>query len=192
MKLIVGLGNPGKEYADTRHNLGFMVIDTLARMYGVRVEKRLFKALTGTTVMGREKVVLAKPQTYMNLSGQAVGSLVSWYKPDERDILVILDDMDLPRGRLRLKADGGPGGHKGLASVIEVFGTDRFARLRVGIGRPPASTDAAGWVLENFGLIERVHIDTAVKTAAKAVAEFVTGGLDRAMNIYNAPSDEEG
>ena len=192
MKLIVGLGNPGKEYEATRHNLGFMVIDSLASIYGVRLDRKLFKAMAGTTVIGREKVVLAKPQTYMNLSGQAVGPLVSWYKLIEEDLLVVLDDFDLPVGRLRLKPDGGSGGHKGLTSVIEVLGTDRFARLRVGIGRPPASVDAADWALGTFGLVERVHIDATVKEGALAVAEFVTGGITRAMNKYNGQAGEEG
>jgi len=188
MKVIVGLGNPGREYAGTRHNLGFLVVDTLAGLYGAHLDRKLFQSLVGTAVIGREKAVLAKPQTYMNLSGRAVGPLVSWYKAGGGDLLVILDDFDLPPGRLRLRPHGGSGGHKGLASVIEALGTDRFARLRVGIGRPPEG--AVDWALGTFSPDERALVDAAVRKAALAAAEFVTGGLFRAMNLYNIPAGE--
>jgi len=188
----VGLGNPGREYAATRHNLGFLVVDTLAATCGAGLDKKLFQALFGNAVIGRQKVVLAKPQTYMNLSGQAVGPLVSWYKIAPEDLLVVSDDFDLPPGRLRLRPYGGSGGHKGLASVTEVLGTDRFARLRIGIGRPPFPIEAADWALGTPAPGEREEIDAAVKNAALAAAEFVTGGLVRAMNLYNTGTREGG
>jgi len=183
--MIVGLGNPGPEYAATRHNLGFRVVDTLAAAAGAAVNRKQHRALVGTAVIGRGKVVLAKPQTYMNASGQAVGPLVAWYKIAPEDLLVVLDDFDLAPGCLRLRPGGGPGGHKGLASVIEALGTDRFARLRVGIGKPPAVMEGADWALGTFGPAESGEVDAAVKLAAAAAAEFVTGGLTRAMNLYN-------
>ena len=183
--MIVGLGNPGPEYAATRHNLGFWVVDAVARAAGAAITRKAHGALVGTAVIGEAKVVLVKPQTFMNLSGRAVGPLVSWYKISPDDLLVVLDDFDLAPGSLRLRPGGGSGGHKGLASVIEALGTDRFPRLRIGIGKPPAAVEGAAWALGTFDGEQRREIDAAVKLAAAAAAEFVTGGLTRAMNLYN-------
>lgn len=185
MKIIVGLGNPGKEYMSTRHNLGFRVVDTLAETTGSRFDKKMVQSLVCAARIGKEKVILAKPQTFMNLSGEAVGPLLAWYKVGVEDLLVVVDDFDLQPGRVRLRGYGGSGGHKGLTSVITVLGTERFARLRLGIGRPPFPIDAADWALGRFSPSELVDIESGVKAAAQAAAEFVTGGLAQAMNLYN-------
>jgi PTH1 family peptidyl-tRNA hydrolase len=137
MKLLVGLGNPGREYANTRHNIGFLCLDELARRHGAAFDKVHLRALIATVSLGAERVVLARPQTFMNLSGEAVGALLSWYKLPASDLIVVTDDMDLPFGRLRLRLKGSAGGHNGLKSIIESLGTLEFPRLRVGIGRPP-------------------------------------------------------
>ncbi len=136
MKLIVGLGNPGRQYADTKHNIGFMVVDYLAGKLGIKVDKIKFKSIIGEGFVGTEKIVLAKPQTYMNLSGEAVLDMVQWYKPEPQDMLVIFDDMDLPLGKLRLRMKGSAGGHNGMKSIIYLVQSDEFPRLRIGIGRP--------------------------------------------------------
>ncbi|RYD06250.1 hypothetical protein N752_04995 [Desulforamulus aquiferis] len=165
MKLIIGLGNPGSEYAQTRHNIGFMVIDALAGELDTEVKKNQHKALVGQGVIGREKVILAKPQTYMNLSGQSVASLMSWYKLNPQDILVITDDMDLTPGRLRIRGNGSAGGQKGLRSIIELIGTQDFARIRVGIGRP-----AHGAVNHVLGKISGQEAETIAPALTAAVA----------------------
>ena len=183
MKLIVGLGNPGGQYAQTRHNIGFMVIDALARELGVTVEKNQHKALVGQVNIGSEKVVLAKPQTYMNLSGQAVVALLNWYKLLPEELLVISDDMDLPPGRLRIRVNGGAGGQKGLKSIMDLTGTQDFSRLRVGIGRP--GHGAVDLVLGKFDDQELQEIQPAIEAAVKAAKIWVLEGTVEAMNQYN-------
>lgn len=180
--LVVGLGNPGGTYARTRHNVGFMVIDQLARMFRVSVSRRQGEALTGEISVRGRRVLLAKPQTYMNLSGHAVGALAGLRRLVPEEILVISDDMDLPFGRLRLRPGGGAGGHRGLASIIETLGTDRFPRLRVGIGRGP---EAVEHVLGGFAPAEEAVLDRVLEAAAQAVLTACADGLDRAMNLYN-------
>lgn len=183
MKLIVGLGNPGSEYAQTRHNIGFMIIDRLAADLGVKVGKTLFKALTGQANIAGEKIILAKPQTYMNLSGGAVAALMNWFKLAPTDLLVIYDDMDLPTGRLRLRQNGSAGGHNGMKNIIQMMGTQEFSRMRAGIGRP--EIDTVGFVLGKFKPEERETMEQIIATAVEAVKVFVTEGTTTAMNKFN-------
>lgn len=186
MKLIVGLGNPGREYAATRHNAGFMVIDRLARELGAAVEKKMFKALVGQGQVSGEKVALAKPQTYMNLSGEAVGALLNWYKLTAADLIVIYDDLDLPPGKLRIRPAGGSGGHKGMQSIIQVLGTENFPRVRVGIGRPAVpGFETADYVLSRFAESEAGEVGKSLDLAAEVVRSIVLDGVERAMNLYN-------
>lgn len=186
MKLIAGLGNPGREYAATRHNIGFMVIDRLARKLGVAVEKKKFKALYGQGQIGPEKVLLAKPQTYMNLSGEAVSALLRWHKLGPSDLIVVFDDMDLPPGKLRIRQEGGAGGHKGMESIIWSLGTEAFPRLRIGVGKPEnPNFDGAGYVLSRLAEDDVKIFTEAVDLAAEAVQCIVSEGLERAMNEYN-------
>jgi PTH1 family peptidyl-tRNA hydrolase len=186
VKLIVGLGNPGREYAMTRHNVGFMVIDRLAHKLGLAVEKKKFKALVGQGQLGREKVLLAKPQTFMNLSGEAVSSLLHWYKLETSDLLVVLDDMDLPPGKLRIRPEGGSGGHKGMESIIRELGSESFPRLRLGVGKPETPDfDGADYVLSTLAGDDLKAFEEAVDTAVGAICCIVDEGLEAAMNIYN-------
>ena len=188
MKIIVGLGNPGAEYAQTRHNVGFMVIDDLAKELGMVVDKNQHKALVGQGRCGTEKVILVKPQTYMNLSGQAVVALMNWYKLSPVDLLVITDDMDLQPGRLRIRKNGSAGGQNGLKNIIELLGTQDFARMRVGIGRPEQG--AVGHVLGKITESEAELMEPALKNAVEAVKLWVTEGTAAAMNKYNVKPKE--
>lgn len=186
MKLIVGLGNPGREYAATRHNIGFMVIDRLARRLGLAVEKKKFKALFGQGQINSEKVLLAKPQTYMNLSGQAVAPLLRWHKLGPADLLVVYDDMDLPPGKLRIRPEGGAGGHKGMESIIMALGTEGFPRLRIGVGKPEVpGFNGASYVLSRLTADDAKTFEESVDTAAEAIHCIVSEGLEKAMNEYN-------
>lgn len=183
MKLIVGLGNPGRQYASTRHNVGFMVINRLARELNVAVTKKMFSSLVGQGLIDREKIVLAMPQTYMNLSGQAVGPLLNWHKLDPSALVVIYDDLDLPAGSLRIRPSGGSGGHKGMQSILAVLGTENFTRVRVGIGRPEiVEMETVDYVLSRLAPGE---MEEALKSAAGAVMCIVRDGLEKAMNLYN-------
>ncbi|MFX4262858.1 aminoacyl-tRNA hydrolase [Pelotomaculum propionicicum] len=186
MKLIAGLGNPGREYAATRHNIGFMVIDRLARRLGLAVEKKKFKALFGQGQISSEKVLLAKPQTYMNLSGEAVAALLRWHKLGPADLLVVYDDMDLPPGKLRIRAEGGSGGHKGMDSIIRALGTEGFPRLRIGVGKPEVpGFDGADFVLSRLTGEDAKTFEESADTAAEAIHCIVSEGLEKAMNEYN-------
>lgn len=186
MKLVVGLGNPGREYAPTRHNLGFWVLDRLARTLRIRVARWAHGGLCGEGEVGGEKVALLKPQTFMNRSGLSVASAADRYALTPTDILVIHDDLDLELGRLRLRPQGGPGGHNGVRSVIESLGTEAFPRLRIGIGRPPEGWEAATFVLNPFEPEEKAIVDRTVALAAEAAETFLREGLEAAMNRYNA------
>ena len=183
--LLVGLGNPGREYKDTRHNFGFMLIDRIAVRLNARGMKVQSKAIVTTATYEDRKLILAKPQTYMNLSGQSVQGLVNFYKIPLTNIMVLSDDLDIPFGTIRIRAAGGPGGQRGLASVIESLGTKDFARLRLGIGRPPGRMDPANFILQNFSRDEMKSISEILDTAADAVLEFVKNGLNAAMNKFN-------
>jgi PTH1 family peptidyl-tRNA hydrolase len=185
MKVAVGLGNPGKKYAGTRHNVGFEVLAELARRHGgARPRVRFEAELTDIPVAG-EKLLLVAPQTYMNASGRSVRQLIDFHEIAPTDLLVICDDINLPTGKLRLRRSGSAGGQKGLENVIQHLGTPDFSRLRIGIGLPPAGRDSADYVLERFHKSERETIDAAITAAADAVEVWLAEGIDRAMNRYN-------
>ena len=190
MKLIVGLGNPGDEYALTRHNVGFWVVDELARRHGWGVSKRAHNALVGEGLLGGEKLVLLKPQTFMNRSGLAVASAARWYKIEPRDLLVIYDDMDLEVGKLRIRLSGSSGGHKGMESIIAELGASDFPRMKIGIGRPSADTDVVGHVLSPFAPDQKPLISEAVPRAADGVEAVVFEGYPKAMNRFNVNGRE--
>ena len=184
--LIVGLGNPGEKYENTRHNVGFQVIDELAERQGRPVQRLKFKALTGQLTIGGEKALVMKPVTYMNLSGEAVRPAADFYKLPPERILVISDDVALAAGRLRIRAKGSAGGHNGLKSIIQHLGTDQFPRIRVGVGeKPHPDYDLADWVLGRPQGEDKKAIDAAVKRAADAVECILTQGLERGMGKFN-------
>jgi PTH1 family peptidyl-tRNA hydrolase len=183
--LIVGLGNPGREYRGTRHNIGFMLLDHLAERLGVTFSRLESQALVAKADYAGKRIVLAKPQTYMNLSGQPVGALLHYYKIPHSQLLVAYDDVDLPLGTLRIRPGGGSAGQKGMASIIERLGTQEFPRLRLGIDRPPGKMPAAAYVLQDFSSAQQPIVSAAVERAADAVFLFVSEGLEAAMNRYN-------
>jgi PTH1 family peptidyl-tRNA hydrolase len=183
--LIIGLGNPGREYRDNRHNFGFMLIDRLMIRLNARGMKLQSKAIVTDAPYNEHKLILAKPQTYMNLSGQSAQGLIHFYKLELSNVLIAHDDLDLPFGAIRMRPTGGPGGQKGLASTIEQLGTKDIPRLRLGIGRPPGKMDAAAYVLQDFSKDEMKELSSILDRAADAVLTFVTDGLDKAMNKYN-------
>lgn len=183
--LLVGLGNPGREYANTRHNFGFMLIDRIAVRLDARGMKVLSKAIVMDARFEEHKLILAKPQTYMNLSGQSVQGLAHFYKiPNER-LMILSDDLDLPFGTIRIRASGGPGGQRGLSSILEKLGTKDIPRMRLGIDRPPGRMDPADYVLQKFSREDMKVISEILDRAADAALEFVTNGLNAAMNKYN-------
>jgi PTH1 family peptidyl-tRNA hydrolase len=183
--LITGLGNPGRQYAGNRHNVGFMVVSRLAEKLGETFNRVESNALVAKAAYHGMRLILAKPQTYMNGSGNAVRSLLRFYKIPQSQLLVVFDDVDLPLETLRLRAEGGSGGQKGMQSIIEQLGSEAFPRLRVGIGRPPGRMDAADYVLQNFSKSEQELLDLTLNRAVEAILTFVTDGLDKAMNHYN-------
>jgi peptidyl-tRNA hydrolase, PTH1 family len=190
--LIVGLGNPGREYRLNRHNLGFMILDRLVEHHKLMpFTKRQGKALITTGVVADVPVILAKPQTYMNLSGEAVGSLMHFYEISTRQLLVCCDDLDLPVGTLRLRPRGTAGGQKGLKSIVQSLGTDLFPRLRIGIGRPSGRQAPSGHVLQDFTEDELELINLALDRAVPAIETFVTEGVVLAMSRYNGPATRE-
>lgn len=189
MKIIVGLGNPGARYALTRHNLGFIVVDALGDELGAKVSRRSCQALTGTATFKGERLLLVKPQTYMNRSGESVSEVLNYMKAEPSDLVVVHDDIDLPLGGIRVRKSGGGGGHNGLASIIASLGTGSFVRVKLGVGRPPAWQDPADYVLSGFTPEEQ---DAAMETAARgveAVLAIVEGGADKAMNLFNKKPD---
>ncbi len=183
--LIIGLGNPGREYKDTRHNIGFMLIDHLAERIGARGMKVQSKAIVISGLHEERKLILAKPQTYMNLSGQSVQGLLHFYKIPHTHLLVAHDDLDIPYGTIRIRPSGGPGGQRGMANTIELLGTKDFPRLRLGIGRPPGRMDAKDYVLQDFSKDEQKLMSGILSRASDATLEFVMNGLNAAMNKYN-------
>jgi PTH1 family peptidyl-tRNA hydrolase len=185
MKFVVGLGNPGLRYAHNRHNVGFQIVDAFAAAHGLRFDRFQFKARVADGRLDDQRFLLVKPQNFMNLSGEAVRPLVSFYKIDLADLLVVYDDLDLPLGRLRLRPFGGAGGHNGMRSLIHHLGSDRFPRLRVGIGRPPGSMDPADYVLQDFTPAEEAVMAPTRATAVQAIAVWLREGLDAAMNRFN-------
>lgn len=182
MKLIVGLGNPGTSYQKTRHNVGFLVVDELARRHRIPLSRRRFRALFGTGQIASHPVVLAKPMTYMNRSGEAVRGLLNFFHIEMSGLVVVHDDLDLPFGRIRFKRRGGDGGHQGVRSIIDGLGGNLFSRLKVGIGRPPQDTEPADHVLMPFDEAEQADLGILFPGAAEALEVMLSEGIDRAMN----------
>ena len=186
MFIIAGLGNPTLQYRGTRHNVGFDVIDTLADKYNITVETRKSRALIGKGIIAGQKVLLVKPQTYMNLSGESIGELVSYYKVDEeQELLVIYDDVSLDVGQLRIRRKGSAGGHNGIKDIIRHLGTDVFLRIKIGVGEKPKGYDLADYVLGHFSREEREMMEEGYQKAAEAVEMILAGELDEAMNVFN-------
>jgi PTH1 family peptidyl-tRNA hydrolase len=187
VKLIVGLGNPGRQYRGTRHNVGFAVADELARRHAAEFESAPAEALIARARDLQRPVMLAKPLTFMNLSGHAVSALTRYFRIELADLLVIADDVNLPLGRLRIRAGGSDGGHNGLRSIGLELGTQEFARLRVGVGRGDQRRDLADHVLSRFDPDEKAEIEGAILRAADAAEEFVAGDIEQVMNRFNRP-----
>ncbi len=183
--LIVGLGNPGRDYTGNRHNVGFMTADRWAAAHALAFNKIQHHAIIALGRNGERRVIVAKPQTYMNESGRAVGALLRFYKIPVERLLVIFDDLDLPFGAIRLRADGGAGGHNGMRSIIQHLGGNQFARLRMGIGRPPGRMDPAAFVLQDFNRDEVAELDSLLDRAGQAIDTFLTAGITAAMNQFN-------
>ena len=191
MKLIVGLGNPGIQYKDTRHNVGFKVVDELAKRQNVETWNEKFGGLEARAHFGDQSAVLAKPLSYMNLSGQAVQGFSAFYKVESPDVFVIVDDVALPLGQLRARKGGSAGGHNGLKSVMECLGTKDFPRLRVGVGRGDTRGDLGNHVLGRFRPDEHEIISVAVLRAADATETFIRFGIEKAMNAFNAATKQD-
>lgn len=185
MHIIVGLGNPTSKYEGTRHNIGFEAIKQIAEDYRIRLDYIKHRAVCGSGYIEGEKVILAQPQTFMNLSGESVRELVSYYKADPDHILVIYDDISLAAGHLRIRKKGSAGGHNGMKNIIACLGTSEFPRIRIGVGEKPPAWDLADYVLGHFDQDERPVMGDAVKRASQAAALAVTEGLDAAMNRFN-------
>jgi len=186
MFVIVGLGNPTAQYEGTRHNAGFDVIDVLAEKYNISVDARKCRAFCGKGVIAGQKVLLVKPQTYMNLSGESVGGIVNYYKIDpESDLLVIYDDISLDVGQLRIRKKGSAGGHNGIKSIIAHLGTTVFPRIKVGVGEKPKNYDLADYVLGHFSKQERELMEEGYEHASDAVEQIVQGEIEAAMNVFN-------
>jgi PTH1 family peptidyl-tRNA hydrolase len=185
MKMIVGLGNPGEEYTDTRHNTGFKVIDLLAEALGIDVRKKKFGARFGMGELANEKLILLKPWQFMNLSGQAVATAAGFYRLEVNNLLVVTDDMDLETGRIRLRPKGSAGGHNGLADIIDKLGTNDFARCRIGIGRSEHE-EAVDYVLDKPSKADKPLLDEAIERARDAVLCWIEYGIETAMNKYNS------
>ncbi len=192
MKIIVGLGNPGIPYRMTRHNIGFQVVDRLAKLNHIPIRTKRFKSLYGTGWIDSQQVVLAKPRTFMNRSGEAVKRAADFFHLRIEDLIVVHDDLDLPFGRLRFKHRGGDGGHQGVRSIIEMMGGNNFLRLKVGIGRPPQGMDPAEYVLETFDKVMQSHLDQILSRAAEFLNVMLLEGLEKAMNQFQKNDRTEG
>ncbi len=192
MFLIVGLGNPTLQYEGTRHNVGFDVIDLLADKYNITVETRKGRAYIGKGMMEGKKVILAKPQTYMNLSGESVRSLVDYYKIDEEsELLIVYDDVSLGVGQLRIRKKGSAGGHNGIKNIISHLGTNVFIRIKIGVGEKPKKYDLADYVLSCFSKAEREQMEEGYEKAVRAAVMILNGETDAAMNEYNRKAKQE-
>ena len=192
MYIIVGLGNPGRDYTNTRHNIGFDVIDTLADVAGISVIEKKHKAIIGKGVLDGQKVILVKPQTYMNLSGESVRDIIDYYKVDEeQELIVVSDDTSLDVGSIRVRKKGSAGGHNGLKNIIAHLGHDTFMRVKMGVGEKPKGYDLADYVLGHFSSMERKLMDDAAKTAVEAIRMMMAGDVDKAMNQFNRKSTQQ-
>ena len=187
MFIIAGLGNPTREYEGTRHNVGFDVIDRLAARYNIDVDVKKHRALIGKGMIAGQKVILAKPQTYMNLSGESIRSILDYYKVDpETELIVIYDDISLDVGKLRIRAKGSAGGHNGIKNIIAMTGTQNFMRIKVGVGEKPKGWDLADYVLGHFSTEDRAKVEEAIGHAMDAAVLMMQGEVDKAMNDYNS------
>lgn len=191
MILVVGLGNPGKEYTLTKHNVGFLVVDELGKRVGIDIKKDKFQSLCGEGFLEGNKILLLKPQTYMNRSGGAVSSASDFYKIPPENIIVIHDEMDISLGRIMIKPSGGSAGNNGIKSIISHLGTKDFIRLRIGIGKPSTKSDGANHVLSSFSKSESAMVQDSIQTSADAVLEIINNGLEKAMNKYNVKSKNQ-
>ena len=185
MYLIVGLGNPEEDYSKTRHNMGFNAINKLAKQVGIEVNKKKFKGLYGTGIIENEKVILLKPQTYMNLSGESIREIIDFYKIKPEEIIVIYDDMDIEPGIIKIRKQGGAGGHNGMKSVISHLNTQNFARIRVGIGMPQNKEDSISYVIGAMKKQDEEILELATDKAKDAILEIIKNGIDKAMNKFN-------
>ena len=185
MYLIIGLGNPEEEYSKTRHNMGFNAINKIAEQYGIKVNKSKFQGLYESAIIEGQKVMLIKPQTYMNLSGECIKQFVDFYKIQKEEILVIYDDMDIEPGKIKIRKKGGTGGHNGMKSIIKMLGTEEFVRIRTGIGRPEHSGDDINYVIGAIPEEEIPKLQEGVEKAKEAVIEILKNGIDSAMNKLN-------
>ena len=191
MILVAGLGNPGKKYTNTKHNIGFLVVDEIGKRVGIELKKNKFRGVFGEGFSGDVKLLLLKPETYMNLSGDSVSSTRDFYDIPTENIIVVYDEMDLPLGRIRLKSSGGSAGHNGIKSIISSLGTDDFKRVRVGIGKSLVKEGGAGHVLSGFSKGEQEIVADSIMRAADAVFAIIENGMERAMNEYNTNVDKE-
>ena len=185
MYLIIGLGNPEAEYSKTRHNMGFNTINKIAKKYNIEVNKTKFQGLWESTIIEGQKVILIKPQTYMNLSGNCVQEFVNFYKVEKENIIVIYDDMDIEPGLIKIRKQGGPGGHNGMKSIIQMLGTEEFSRVRIGIGRPKHNGDEINYVIGGIPEEEIPKLEEGIEKAKDAVIEIIKNGIDSAMNKFN-------
>ena len=185
MYLIVGLGNPEEEYSKTRHNMGFNTVNKISQQYNIDVKQRKFQALYGSGIIENEKVLLLKPQTYMNLSGESIKEVMDYYGIETEDLIVIYDDMDIEKGIMKIRKKGGPGSHNGMKSVVENLQTTEFARIRVGIGRPEHAQDKINFVIGKIPEEEQKILEVGVQKAADAIPVIITEGIDNAMNKCN-------
>lgn len=184
--IIVGLGNPGSKYENTRHNAGFICLDKIAEHFHINVTKLKFKGITGTGIIGEHKVLLMKPTTFMNLSGEAVVEAMNFYKVKPENVIVIFDDISLEPGRMRIRRSGSHGGHNGMKNIINLGGSDKFPRIKVGVGsKPHPDYDLADWVLSTFTDNEKKLIDETAEKSCDAVQLIIENNIDKAMNLYN-------
>ncbi|WIV13038.1 aminoacyl-tRNA hydrolase [Proteiniborus sp. MB09-C3] len=192
MYAVIGLGNPGSKYKGTRHNVGFDTIDCIAQRNNVKITKIKFKAVYGETQIGGEKVLLVKPQTYMNRSGESVLEVYNFFKIPLENIIVILDDVDIKFGSLRIRTKGSAGTHNGMKSIIYLLQSDNFPRVKIGVGKPNEHQDLADFVLSGFSKDDRICVDSTIEQAAKAVEKIITNGINTAMNEFNINIDSPG
>lgn len=185
MYIIVGLGNPESEYDKTRHNMGFNVVNKIAEKNNISISQKKFKGLYGTGFIGTKKVAILKPQTYMNLSGEAVVEIMNFYKEDLENLLVIYDDVDIEKGEIKIRKFGSAGSHNGMKSIVLLLGSDKFPRLRVGIGKPEENRDMISHVIGHMSKEDEEILDKSTSKAAEAVEELVKNGIDSAMNKFN-------
>ena len=191
MILVVGLGNPGSEYASTKHNIGFLAVDEIGNRVGIELKKKKFYGTYGEGFFNKEKLLLLKPETYMNRSGESVSSAANFYNIQSENIIVVHDEMDLPTGTVRIKSGGGSAGHKGINSIIEKIGDREFIRVRIGIGKPREKSEGASHVLARFTKDKRDIVQDSISRAADAVLEIVENGVEKAMNKFNATADKQ-